>query len=30
MDCEKINKALMEILEEKYKIKIQPKVITKE
>lgn len=30
MDYEKINKAMMEVLEEKYNIKIEAKVIRKE
>ena len=30
MDYEKINKAIMEVLEEKYNIKIKSKVIRKE
>ncbi len=30
MDYEKINKALMEVLEEKYNIRIESKVIRKE
>lgn len=30
MDYEKINKAMMEVLEEKYNVKIESKVIRKE
>lgn len=30
MDYEKVNKAMMEVLEEKYNIKIETKVIRKE